>query len=182
MLIVYQTNINDFAKALFELAAETNQMDVISKDITILKENFNTIKDSLTSIAFRTLAKKEQLKITLDIFKVLNISNLFYGATRALITNQDYNTFIYFIENWDTIKLVYQGYKHVEVISVIPLTKDQEAKLKDSIFQKFSDKCFLTFTIDKTILGGLIIKVGDLLFDDSLKNKLQNIQNFVKEP
>ena len=49
------------------------------------------------------------------------------------------------------------------------------------ISKQFSDKFFLTFTIDKTILGGLIIKVEGLLFDDSLKNKLQNIQNFVKE-
>ena len=92
-----------------------------------------------------------------------------------------YNTFIYFIENWNTIKLSHQGYKHIEVISVIPLTQEQTNKLQDSIFKKFSDKFFLTFTIDKTILGGLIIKVEDLLFDDSLKNKLQNIQNFVKE-
>jgi F-type H+-transporting ATPase subunit delta len=181
MLAINQTHINDFTKALLELANENNQIDVISKDITSIQQHLSTIKETLASIAFKTLAKQEQLTITSNIFKVLGISNLFYSATKALITNQDYNTFIYFIENWNTIKLSYQGYKHVEVISVIPLTQEQTNKLQDSISKQFSDKFFLTFTIDKTILGGLIIKVEGLLFDDSLKNKLQNIQNFVKE-
>jgi F-type H+-transporting ATPase subunit b len=62
-----------------------------------------------------------------------------------------------------------------EVTSALPLTKDEEAAVKKSI----SAKDF-SFKVDPSILGGLVVKVGDKVLDGSVAGKLEGLRQVMK--
>ena len=47
--------------------------------------------------------------------------------------------------------------------------------------QNFSSKIKLNYKYDESLIGGLIIQVGSIMLDTSIKNKLQQIENRMLE-
>ena len=53
-------------------------------------------------------------------------------------------------------------------------TKD---KIKNELTQNFGSNVKLNYKHDPSLIGGLIIQVGSVMIDTSIKNKLQQIEN-----
>jgi F-type H+-transporting ATPase subunit b len=66
-----------------------------------------------------------------------------------------------------------------EVTSALPLTKDEEASVKKDVLAKSGAKD-VTFRVDPSILGGLVIKVGDKVLDGSVAGKLEGLRDVLK--
>jgi len=66
-----------------------------------------------------------------------------------------------------------------EVTSALPLTKDEEAAVKSDVLAK-SGAQEVSFRVDPSILGGLVIKVGDKVLDGSVAGKLEGLRQNLK--
>ena len=66
-----------------------------------------------------------------------------------------------------------------EVTSALPLSKDEEAAVKNDILAKTGAKD-VTFRVDPSILGGLVIKVGDKVLDGSVAGRLEGLRQSLK--
>lgn len=62
-----------------------------------------------------------------------------------------------------------------EVTSALPLSKDEEAAVKNDVLAKVGAKD-VAFRVDPAILGGLVIKVGDKVLDGSVAGKLEGLR------
>ena len=59
--------------------------------------------------------------------------------------------------------------------------REQVNKIKDELSQNFDAKIKLDYKYDKSLIGGLVIQVGSIMVDTSIKNKLQQIENTMIE-
>ncbi|MEW6240741.1 MAG: F0F1 ATP synthase subunit B [Chloroflexota bacterium] len=66
-----------------------------------------------------------------------------------------------------------------EVVSALPLTKDEEATVKKDILARVGAQA-VSFRVDPGILGGLVIKVGDKVLDGSVSGKLEGLRQNLK--
>lgn len=66
-----------------------------------------------------------------------------------------------------------------EVTSALPLTKEEEAIVKKDVLAKVGAQA-ITFRIDPSILGGLVIKVGDKVLDGSVAGQLEGLRSNLK--
>jgi F-type H+-transporting ATPase subunit b len=66
-----------------------------------------------------------------------------------------------------------------EVTSALPLSKDEEASVKNDVLAKSGAKD-VAFRVDPSILGGLVIKVGDKVLDGSVAGKLEGLRQSLK--
>jgi len=66
-----------------------------------------------------------------------------------------------------------------EVTSALPLSKDEEASVKKDILSKVGAQA-VSFRVDPSILGGLVIKVGDKVLDGSVAGKLEGLRQSLK--
>jgi F-type H+-transporting ATPase subunit b len=66
-----------------------------------------------------------------------------------------------------------------EVTSALPLTNKEQATVKKDVLAKVGAQA-VTFRVDPTILGGLVIKVGDKVVDGSIAGKLDNLRQSLK--
>jgi F-type H+-transporting ATPase subunit b len=63
-----------------------------------------------------------------------------------------------------------------EVISALPLTPDEQAIVKKEILIKMGSQSAVSFKIDPSILGGLVVRVGDKILDGSVAGKLDDLR------
>jgi len=66
-----------------------------------------------------------------------------------------------------------------EITSALPLSKDEEAAVKKDVLAKVGAQA-VTFRVDPSILGGLVIKVGDKVLDGSVSGKLEGLRQSLK--
>jgi len=66
------------------------------------------------------------------------------------------------------------------VISSVPLTDEEGAKIKASLERKWGVCVNLICETDESILGGIIIKTEDTVIDGSLKTKLRDVKDVIK--
>ena len=66
-----------------------------------------------------------------------------------------------------------------EVTSALPLSKEEEESVKKGVLAKVGAQA-VTFRVDPSILGGLVIKVGDKVLDGSVAGRLEGLRQSLK--
>ena len=68
-----------------------------------------------------------------------------------------------------------------EVISAKELTKGQLDKLAKTLKSNFSKDIKIKASVDESLIGGMIVKVGSRMIDTTIQAKLNSLQNIMKE-
>jgi F-type H+-transporting ATPase subunit delta len=74
-----------------------------------------------------------------------------------------------------------KGEIFAQVTSAKALTKAQETKLAKSLKAAVGKDVNISATVDESLIGGLVVKVGSKMIDTSIRAKLNNLQNTMKE-
>jgi len=67
-----------------------------------------------------------------------------------------------------------------EITSALPLTDEEQDSVKKELLATLGDKAELTYRVDPSILGGLVIRVGDRVMDGSVFGQLQELKDQIK--
>lgn len=68
------------------------------------------------------------------------------------------------------------GGQAAEVTSALPLTEEEQAAVRQQFLQKLGGAATVSFRVDPTILGGLVVRVGDQVIDGSVANRLEDLR------
>jgi F-type H+-transporting ATPase subunit delta len=63
-----------------------------------------------------------------------------------------------------------------EIISAIELNEQQRAKIAGDLRKRYGDRLELRYSVDSSLIGGLIIRIGDQVLDNSLRARLSAVQ------
>jgi F-type H+-transporting ATPase subunit b len=63
-----------------------------------------------------------------------------------------------------------------DVTSALPLNPDEQETVKNDILSKIGEKASVTFRVDPTILGGIIVRIGDKVLDGSVAGQLEELR------
>ena len=165
-----------YAKSLLKIAIDENSLEDIHNDM-VLVNNVCVKNKELTLLLQSPIIKTDKKTIIMnEIFdgKISTIASSFIAIIiskkREGILADIASAFI------DTYK-IHKNIKTAQVTSAIPLSADQKDKvialLKAS---KNTVAVDLTEIVDPSIIGGMIIKVGDKQVDESIKRKLTNLE------
>ncbi len=69
---------------------------------------------------------------------------------------------------------------HAEVISALPLTDDEQGIVRKDVLSKMGSQVVVNFKVDPSILGGLVIHVGDKVLDGSVAGQLEDLRQSLK--
>ncbi|MCB1334469.1 MAG: F0F1 ATP synthase subunit delta [Roseivivax sp.] len=74
-----------------------------------------------------------------------------------------------------------KGEATAEVTSATPLTDAQAKKLAETLKAQVGKDVKIKATVDDSLIGGLVVKVGSKMIDTSIRSKLNSLQNAMKE-
>ncbi len=166
-----------YAKSIFELALEKSKLETVYEEANLLVKVFKNDQfssDFLTNPVLSFSNKKEifdkVLKDKLDPFTM----SVFY----FIIKNKRSNLLIQILEEYN---LLYRAEKKIMYVDLITAKKASD-ELKNIIIKRLSQsqKILLNEKVDKSILGGVLIKVNDKQFDSTVKNHINKIKSSFK--
>ena len=171
------TSAERYSLALYELSSENNSLDTIEIHSSAMLNLINSSKD------FRNLVKDPTINsdsLILVINKISENNKIDDLLNKFMIFLIDKKRFFYLekiLKAFIEICSKKRGEIKAEIQSAKELSNDEINKITDDLAQKFSSKMKLTYKHDKSLIGGLVIKVGSTMVDTSIKNKLQQIEN-----
>jgi F-type H+-transporting ATPase subunit delta len=69
-----------------------------------------------------------------------------------------------------------QGVAEAEVVSAVELSEAQKKSLAKSLEKKTGKKIEAKYTVDKALLGGAVVRIGDTVYDGSLRHRLNEMR------
>ena len=169
-----------YASALFELASEQNQLDEVDSDLGKFQGMLNASDDLRRLVKSPAFAAEEQeraLGAVMDWAAVGATTGNFLKVVtrnRRLFAAED------MIKTFRALLARHRGEVAAEVKSAVALTEEQLSLLKDKLKASYGKDVRLDASVDPSLLGGLVIKIGSRMFDSSLKTKLNNLKVVLK--
>ncbi len=171
------TSANRYSLALYELSEESNLLSQIEMNSVTILNLIGMSVDFNNLVKDPTVSRKELTNAINKIFDYLKIENLLKNFTNFLITKRRFFFIEHILNNFIEICSEKRGELKTEIRSAKNLSKDEINKIKDELSKYFNSNIRLDYKYDESLIGGLIVQVGSMMIDTSIKNKLQQIEN-----
>ena len=163
-----------YAKALLLESVEKNSTEQIFLDMELIKNTFYNNIDLKYMAESRVIKNSIKLSSLNLIFKQL--SSLSLSLIKVLYDNNRINLLdiiaIKYIERYKEFK----GIQSATVTTAIPLNDELENQVLETISKLTNKKTTLINKVDQSLIGGFVLRVGDIEYNASFKNKLKNIK------
>ena len=170
-----------YATALFDLAKEDKALKGLEADATALEAALAASPQLGAMIASPIISRVEQTGAIKAIAAKMGVAPLM-GNTLALMgANRRLFVLPQFIADLRARISAEKGEVVAEVIAAKALTAAQSKKLAATLKAKVGKDVILKTTVDETLIGGLVVKLGSTMIDTSIKAKLAALQNAMKE-
>ena len=164
-----------YSKALFEYAQDTDSLEQVYSDMNALAQAVKENPAVINLLADPILSVKEKEEFLTSISKDLTPESKKF--LEFLLEYGRFNDFVEIVTAFDDL---YDRYKNIAtgtVISAVKLTKIELDKISQAYAKKYGlNKLILTNKVEPSILGGVILQVGDRIIDGSIRTKLQHIR------
>lgn len=164
-----------YAQALFEVGEETQTSSELYKELNELVDILNTNKNLYNLLKSPLISKDEKKNIIENIFKN-QLSNNMNNFLKILIDKDR----ISIIEN------IKQSYKRLlndknnileaTAVTAVKLSEEEIKDLEKNLSIKYNKNVTLTNIIDETILGGVLVKLGNEEIDGTVRTRLSKMK------
>ncbi|UWR23122.1 F0F1 ATP synthase subunit delta [Sulfitobacter sp. S190] len=170
-----------YATAVYDLAKEADKVKAIETDLTALNDALTTSDDFRALIHSPIYTRDQQASAIAALSTKMNLSPMM-GNTLALMA-QKRRLFVVpqLVQTLRDIIAEDKGEVTADVTSAKALTKTQADKLAKSLKASTGKTVTLNQTVDESLIGGLVVKVGSKMIDTSIRSKLNSLQNAMKE-
>jgi len=174
-----------YALALLGLAddmrqSETGALDRIATDLEGVLDLWRHDQGFRFFVADPRLAAVDQRNGAFAILERASIGTEVRNLVGVLITNRRLGQLAAVAAAFGVNLAERRGQQVAEVITAHALTDTQRAQITARLTEAGYSGVRLRETLDTTILGGLIVRIGSRLYDNSIKSKLQRLQYAMK--
>jgi F-type H+-transporting ATPase subunit delta len=169
-----------YAKALLLISKEDGQTDVYRKELSgfaNLMGQGNALNQAITNPLYDANKRRKVLQAVLDSLGVSKILKSFF----LLLFDKGRIGFIGSInEFYQKLADELKGIARASLISATELPEDTVEKIRAALSKKTKKKIILDVAQNSELIGGIVTKIGDLVWDGSIKTQLANMRETLK--
>jgi len=170
-----------YASSLFDLALEAGSVEAAGADLTRVQALIDGSEDLKRLIVSPVFSADDQFKAISAIVAKAGISGIVGNFLKVVARNRRLFALPGMIKAFRLIAARHRGEISADVTSAHALTAAQETELKAALKSVTGKDVTVNVTVDPSILGGLIVKVGSRQIDTSLRTKLSTLKLALKE-
>lgn len=164
-----------YGESLFELALEEEKLDLFLKEAEFVQQILTENEDLVKLMTHPKISKEEKQNVVENIFKS-NISDEITGFLVLVIKKGRFKEiksilsyFIARVKEYKKIGVVY-------VTTAVELREEQKQALVKRLIETTEYETMeMNYTVDSSLIGGMIVRIGDRVVDSSIKHKLSNL-------
>ncbi len=165
-----------YALALYEMCKEAGNIETVLEELGEVVEEMDNNEGLIKIIRNPQINKHNKKRIFEELFKgkiedeLLSFLLLLIDKGRILYLREKYNQFrLVYLKNNNTVV--------AKIKSVIPLNHNERETIKSKLEKRYEKTVIIEEEIDKSLLGGMLISVGDETIDGTIKTKLMDLKN-----
>jgi F-type H+-transporting ATPase subunit delta len=169
-----------YAQALFDVAIESNMLDKFNEELNFINETFVQYPDLYTLYKTPRIDTDDKKEIIARIFQngiskeVLNFSKILLDKGRA-------SSFEDIVKEYKRFVNAHNNIIEAVAITAIPMQDMEKVALENKLSNLTGKVVRLENKIDNSILGGILVRIGDKVIDGTIQSRLNQLQeNLVK--
>ena len=169
-----------YGNAVFELAKQEGKLDEFYPQVEAMIQTFRNNAELVKILEQPKIAKVEKIKVIEEIFGE-RVAKELLGVMVLLIEKNHYTdmeeVFAYFI----TLVKEERGIGIAQVTSAVSLSETQKSEIEKKLLNTTKYQSFeMGYRVDESLIGGMIIRIGDRVVDSSIKTKIYNLSKELK--
>ena len=170
-----------YALALYELSQEKSEVDKNEDAMKNLKNLLISSKDFKETILNPIITKEDKSTIISEIGK----SNNFSDTLKNFLGFVSKKNRLFFLDKIiiSFLNLISKakGELKAKLISSKKLSAEEQTKIQDNFSKNFKSKLKIEYSHDPKLIAGLIIQIGSVMIDTSIKTKMKKLEKIMVE-
>ncbi|SFM53640.1 ATP synthase F1 subcomplex delta subunit [Pleomorphomonas diazotrophica] len=170
-----------YATALFELASETGELEIVEADIarfeTLHRESAD-LRRLMKSLVFST---EDQLRAITAVIEAAGLGHTVGNFIKLVAANNRLSALSDMFRRYRQLLADRRGEVTAGIVSAIPLSDGQLTDIKRALADISGKSVHVELDVDPSLIGGLVVKLGSRMIDTSLKTKLDALKIALKE-
>ena len=165
-----------YGDALYETAMEKNTLDQLAEETAFARDSFAENPEFMRLLTHPEITKEEKISCVREVFGG-RVSDDLTGLICTTVEKDRQKElpeiFTYFLDRAREEKGIGRAY----VTSAVPLREAQKEALVAKLIDTTSYREFeMEYEVDPSLIGGLVIRIGDRVADSSIRTQLANME------
>lgn len=170
-----------YATAIFEIAQDNKNLDGLETSINDLSAALADSADLRSLIQSPLISRSDQEAAISAIAKKMELAPVLGQALALMAQKRRLFVVPQLIRALREQLAEARGEVTADVTSAKALTKAQTEKLASTLTERVGKTVTINATVDESLIGGLVVKVGSKMIDTSIRSRLNSLQNAMKE-
>lgn len=163
-----------YAKAILDLAVDKKATDAVEKDMRAIVATFSDSKELRQLLSNPVISGTTKKEVLLEIFKGSHAIS--EGVIGMLVDNKRVSILSEVALKFIILNEQHKGKDVAYVTTAVAMDAAMEKKVLKQVNAITGNKVTIENTVDENIIGGFVLRVGDIQYDASIANKLNNLK------
>ncbi|MCP5463964.1 MAG: ATP synthase F1 subunit delta [Deltaproteobacteria bacterium] len=168
-----------YARALIELAEESQGIDTLGTELKNVLKLFNDNKELSFVLSTKGVAVVSRINILEKIAAKVSLSQVVLNFLKLLVRKGRVDIFENIVAQYAILADQRQGRQKMQVMSAVELAESVYSDLAAHFENKLSKKMIIEKRIEPDVLGGVCVRIGDQVFDYTLASQIKNMKSAV---
>ncbi len=170
-----------YALALYEIGKENNELEKLSKNLTLVKSLYDTNTDFVSFVKNPTYLKNQQNEMVNSLSDLMKFDLTLKNFLLLLIKKSRLFYLQKIIDSF--FKLLSKDKNEIDasLTSAKKLDDNEINNINTELSQVLKSTIKFKYKVDESLIGGLKIQLGSLMIDTSIKNKLKKYEKAMME-
>ena len=170
-----------YARAIFDLVVEYDEVGELESNVESLSEALFNSKELRDLIASPLYTRDDQKAAIVAVGTKMKLLANLTNTLALMATKRRLFVLDSFLRQLKILIAEHKGEITADVVSAKSLTQGQSDKLAEAIKERVGKEVKINASVDESIIGGIVIKVGSKMIDTSIRSKLNSLQTVMKE-
>lgn len=168
-----------YAQALFDLGREKNKLPVLQRQLRDLAEAYDKSPELRAILLNPGVSIAERRRVVETIAQKAMFDPFMKNFALLLLDNDRFDHVAGIADAFDSLVDVSSGNVRAQVTTAQPLKDSQVAVIKGALTKLTGKNVLLETDVDPELLGGVVTRVGNTLYDGSVRTQLETIKESI---
>ena len=165
-----------YANALADIALEQGAVEPVLKQLSEFAAAFAESAELRTFLATPGLSRQEKHSVIERLAGRMGASKIIRNFLFVMVDNQRTPLLPRILEAFQEVIRRRQGVAEAEVSSAVSLSEAQKAQLLKTLERLTGKKIQAKYALEPELLGGAVVRMGDTIYDGSLRSRLKEMR------
>lgn len=169
-----------YATALFELARDSKALPQVEASLVTVRQALDESDDFRALTTSPLIGRSDAAKAIAATAASLKLDDTTARFLGVLAQNRRLGALPAIIRDFRRLAAQFRGETTAEVVSAHPLDAGQVDALKQQLRTRIGRDVNVDLSVDPSLLGGLVVKIGSQMIDSSIKTRLNSLAHAMK--